>query len=210
MSEELRRELDEHRAVAAQMEALLPAIAVVADAIRTRSRVVDASSRSAMAGVPPTRSISSPSLSDAHDASGARFPRSRFRRTARPSRPSATTTASPMSSRARAGDLPTVASILAALRGGRAFVSASPRGPQLYLAPDPARRARVHIEARDGEGCALVLISDAGVIHSAAITSSVWDASVEIARGARYVRAYLVDGTSELRALTNPLWADHL
>ena len=109
----------------------------------------------------------------------------------------------------QAGDRPTVASILDALREGRAFVSASTRGPQLYLAADPARAGRVHIESRDAEGCALLLVSDTGVIHSAAVNAPVWDASFAIAPAARYVRAQLSDSTGEVRALSNPVWAEH-
>jgi hypothetical protein len=110
----------------------------------------------------------------------------------------------------QAGDAPTVASILDALRDGRSFVSASPHGPQLYLAPDPARAGRVRVEVRGGEGCALVLISDAGVARSAAVSAAVWDLSAEVPRAARYVRAQLVDAAGELQALTNPVWATRL
>jgi hypothetical protein len=109
-----------------------------------------------------------------------------------------------------AGGRPTVASILAVLREGRAFVSASPHGPQLYLAPDPARSARLHVEVRDGNGCALLLVSDAGVIHTAAVDAAAWDASIEIPRAARYVRAQLSDSTDEVRALSNPVWTEHV
>jgi hypothetical protein len=109
-----------------------------------------------------------------------------------------------------AGGRPTVTSILAALREGRAFVSASARGPQLYLAPDPARSARIHVEVRDGDGCALLLVSDTGVIHTAAIDAPAWDVSLEIPRAARYVRAQLSDSTGEVRALSNPVWAEHV
>jgi PHP domain-containing protein len=109
----------------------------------------------------------------------------------------------------QAGETPTVASILAALRDGRAFVSASPRGPQLYLVSDPARAGRAHVEARDAESSALLLISDAGVIHTAAVTAPVWDASIDIPPVARYVRAQLTDSAGEVRALSNPIWAEH-
>jgi hypothetical protein len=108
----------------------------------------------------------------------------------------------------QAGETPTVASILAALREGRSFISASPRGPQLYLAPDPARAGRVHVEARHAERCALVLASNEGVVYAAAVHSSPWDASIEIPRGSRYLRAQLVDRDGDVSALTNPLWAE--
>ncbi|HEV8228495.1 MAG TPA: CehA/McbA family metallohydrolase [Candidatus Limnocylindria bacterium] len=109
-----------------------------------------------------------------------------------------------------AGEAPTVASILAALREGRAFVSVSPRGPQLYLEPDPARSAHVRVEALDASGCTLALLSDSGAIHAAVVAASPWDGSVEVPRGTRYVRAQLLDAYGEVRALTNPVWAERL
>lgn len=110
----------------------------------------------------------------------------------------------------QAGEAATVASILGALRDGRSFVSASPRGPQLYLMPDPVRAGRVHVEARDAEGCVLVLLSETGAVHSSPVNAAAWDASIEIPRTSRYVRAQLIDGATELRALTNPVWAEQL
>ncbi len=66
------------------------------------------------------------------------------------------------------------------------------------------------MEARDAEGCAFVLLSNAGAVHSAAVDSPAWDASIEVPRDARYVRAQLVDGIGEVQALTNPVWAEQL
>jgi hypothetical protein len=110
----------------------------------------------------------------------------------------------------QAGETPSVASILTALRDGRAFVSASPRGPQLYLGPDPARAGRVHVEARGAAGCALVLSSDAGIIHTEPVNAAAWDDSVQIPRAARYARAQLVDSAGDVCALTNAVWAERL
>jgi hypothetical protein len=107
-----------------------------------------------------------------------------------------------------AGRRPTVASILAALREGRAFVSASPRGPQLYLDADGAGRARV--EARDARGCALLFINERGVIESSAIDEDTMTRAIAWPAATRYVRAQLVDSTGDMRALTNPLWAERL
>ena len=107
-----------------------------------------------------------------------------------------------------AGPRPTVAAILAAIREGRAFVSASPRGPQLYLDPDGAGRACV--EARDATGYALLLISEAGVVDASAIEADAASRSIAIPAGTRYVRAQLVDRTGDVRALTNALWAERL
>jgi hypothetical protein len=109
-----------------------------------------------------------------------------------------------------AGERPTVASILAALGEGRSFVSASPRGPQLYLEADPARSGRVRVEARDAEGCALLLLSERGVIHAVAVDDARCDASVAAPRGSRYVRAQVVDARGDVRAITNPVWMERL
>ncbi|TMC55616.1 MAG: hypothetical protein E6J19_12475 [Chloroflexi bacterium] len=107
-----------------------------------------------------------------------------------------------------AGPRPTVAAILAAIREGRAFVSASPRGPQLYLDPDGAGRACV--EARGATGCALLLISEAGVVDASTIDADAASRSIAIPAGTHYVRAQLVDRTGDVRALTNALWAERL
>jgi hypothetical protein len=105
---------------------------------------------------------------------------------------------------------PTVAAILAALREGRSFVSESPRGPQLYLEPDRARAGRVSVEARDGAGTTLLLLSDAGPIAVAAVNGSDWDRAFDLPAGPGYVRAQLVGANGNVRALTNPVWADRL
>ena len=104
---------------------------------------------------------------------------------------------------------PNVASILAALREGRTFISASPRGPQLYLDPEGAR-GRICVETRGGSGCALLLIGERGVIGASAIDADAMSRSFDVPPGTQYVRAQLVDDTGEVRALTNVLWADRL
>jgi PHP domain-containing protein len=101
---------------------------------------------------------------------------------------------------------PTVAAILAALRGGRSFVSESPRGPQLYLEADRARPGRVSVEARDAEDAQLELVTATGTIASEPVGS---DALVlDVPGDARFVRAQLVAENGDVRALTNPLWMD--
>jgi hypothetical protein len=101
---------------------------------------------------------------------------------------------------------PTVATILAALRDGRSFVSESPRGPQIYLDADPARIGRISIEVRDAENARVEVITAAGTIASrpAADDPLVFDVPV----GARFVRAQVVAENGDLRALTNPLWME--
>jgi len=103
-----------------------------------------------------------------------------------------------------------VASILSALREGRSFISASPRGPQLYLGPHPARLGRVHLEVRGARGATVLLRSDAGEIARAAVAADAWDGSFDAPADARYVRAEVVDGSGSMLALSNPVWADQL
>jgi hypothetical protein len=105
---------------------------------------------------------------------------------------------------------PTVDSVLAALREGRSFVSESPRGPQLYLEEERGLGGRVTVEVRDGAGAALLLVSDAGTIETAAVNASAWERSFDVPAGAGYVRAQLVAVNGDIRALTNPLWRERL
>ena len=108
------------------------------------------------------------------------------------------------------GDRPTVRAILDALREGRSFVSESPRGPQLYLEPDPARVGRVIVEVRDGAGTGLVMLSEAGAVETTAVTDPAWNRTFDVPAGASYVRAQLAGANGNIRALTNPVWTDRL
>jgi hypothetical protein len=110
----------------------------------------------------------------------------------------------------QAGASPSVATILAALREGRSFVSESPRGPQVYIEPDRARSGRVVVEVRDGAGATLALLSDSGAIEAAPVNDAAWDRAFDLPAGSRYVRAQLVAPNGDVRALTNPVWADRL
>jgi hypothetical protein len=105
---------------------------------------------------------------------------------------------------------PTVHTILDALREGRSFVSESPRGPQLYLGPDRGRSGRVSAEVRDGSGSTLMLLSDSGSVAASPVNEAVWDRAFDLPAGPRYVRAQLVSANGDVRALTNPVWADRL
>ena len=98
--------------------------------------------------------------------------------------------------------------VLRALRAGEAFVSASPRGPQLYLDPDDGRPGRVRVEVRGAPGAALLLVSDAGCVAATPIGTGAWDAAFEVPAAARYVRAEVVDGAGAVLALSNPVWTE--
>ena len=105
----------------------------------------------------------------------------------------------------QAGPHPDAAAILAGLRAGQTFVSASPSGPQLYI----ERRGRsLEVTTRDAVGAGLVVIGDQGVVAAAAAGSGDWSTSVPLPRGATYLRAQLVNAEGELEALTSPVWLD--
>ncbi|MDQ2912971.1 MAG: CehA/McbA family metallohydrolase [Chloroflexota bacterium] len=103
-----------------------------------------------------------------------------------------------------------VGSILAALREGRSFISASPRGPQPYLSPNPARRGSVRIEVRDGDGATLQLLDETGRMTVASVDNAMWEEAFAVRAGSLYVRAELSGATGELLALTNPVWTERL
>jgi hypothetical protein len=101
-----------------------------------------------------------------------------------------------------AGSDPDASAILAGMRAGRTFVSASPSGPQLYL----ERRAdMLAVEVRDGQGTALVLIGDGRVVAAQAITDADATETFELP-STSYVRAQLVGSSGEMEALTSALW----
>jgi hypothetical protein len=103
-----------------------------------------------------------------------------------------------------------VGSILAALREGRSFVSASPRAPQLYLSADPARRNRVVVEVRDGSDMTLQLLDGTGTVTVAGVSGAIWEEAFSVRPDSRYVRAELVSATGECLALSNPIWTERL
>ncbi|MGH2797503.1 MAG: CehA/McbA family metallohydrolase [Thermoleophilaceae bacterium] len=102
------------------------------------------------------------------------------------------------------------AQILVALREGRSFVSASPRGPQLYCEPHPARTGHVQVQAVGASGSALLLVSQATLVMAAAVDADEWDGSFTVPTGTKYLRAQLVDASGTVLALSNPVWADRL
>lgn len=104
-----------------------------------------------------------------------------------------------------AGPRPDPTGILAAMRAGRTFVSASPAGPQLYLS---GRDRAVAVEVRGGRGTRLLLIGERGVVESVTIESAVDQRLLEVPGSSPYIRAQLVDANDEVRALTSPIWFD--
>jgi hypothetical protein len=102
-----------------------------------------------------------------------------------------------------AGPHPDVGSILAGMRRGRTFVSASPAGPQLYLERVDDELA---IEVRDGRGSGLLLIGADGVIDARPVDRDAWTMTSPCPGKTPYVRSQLVDAGGEVTALTSPVW----
>ena len=104
-----------------------------------------------------------------------------------------------------AGPNPDVAAILAGLRAGHTFVSASPSGPQLYI--ELGERG-LEVTTRDAGKAALMVIGDHGVVAAEAAGPGEWSSTVAVPRRATYLRAQLVDAHGEVTALTSPVWLD--
>jgi hypothetical protein len=104
------------------------------------------------------------------------------------------------------GDQPlTVETLLAALKAGRCFVSASPNGPQLYLSRPTRARARVRIAGANGG--ILTLLTEAGCFASAPIAADEATVETDVPGGARYVRAQVMDYFGSALAISNPVWS---
>ena len=102
-----------------------------------------------------------------------------------------------------AGPDPSAATILAAIRSGRTFVSRSPSGPQVYL--DRADDG-VRIEVIDGRALALVLVDSRGVVAAANVPTDQWSEQLAVEDGTPWVRAQLAAADGAIVALTSPIW----
>jgi hypothetical protein len=98
------------------------------------------------------------------------------------------------------GELST-GSILAALRAGDCFISASPSGPQLYL---DSRGVQVV----DGRGLALTLWSDNGCFAAHSVDGDDWSTEFAWPAEATFVRAQLSAPNGDVVAVTNAVWRD--
>ncbi len=102
---------------------------------------------------------------------------------------------------AKVGERVAAETVLAALRRGDVFISASPAGPQLYLDGEHGR-----VRVVGARGASLQLVSDAGIVGACAIDGDDVERPVALPRGARYVRAQVTDAAGSVLALTNALW----
>ncbi len=87
--------------------------------------------------------------------------------------------------------------VLNALRNGHTFISRDVDGPQLYL-------SRERVRVLGGAGATLVVLSSEGIEDTLTVGSD--DETVRIPTGPHYVRAELRHSTSEMLALSNPVF----
>jgi hypothetical protein len=96
-------------------------------------------------------------------------------------------------------------SLLAGLRAGRCFVSASPAGPQLYVWRD-GEGVRVRVVGAVGK--VLELIHDGAVIASAVVRGEDWGETFALPGALPYIRAQVSDERDYVWAFANPIWAE--
>lgn len=105
----------------------------------------------------------------------------------------------------RVGDRLDADSLLAGLRTGRCFISASPWGPQLYC-----RRVEEGMLVRvvGGAGATLEVLTGGEQIAARTIVGDDWSESFAFPDGAAYVRAQVSDDRGSVLAFANPVWVD--
>ena len=94
--------------------------------------------------------------------------------------------------------------MLAALRRGDVFLSASPAGPELYLSRD-GNVARVRVVG--GRGALVAIVGDGRTIAAHAVDADDWERRIDGAC-TPYLRAQVVDTSGAMLALSNAVWSD--
>src|SRR5215211_512867 len=97
----------------------------------------------------------------------------------------------------------TADAVLAGIRAGRCFLSASPDGPQLYL---HGHDEKVQIRVVGGTGCTLVLIADAERVGDEPIDRDDWDRKLPLPEHRAYLRCEVIGPDEEMLAFSNPIW----
>jgi hypothetical protein len=100
---------------------------------------------------------------------------------------------------------PRADAILAAIRRGDCFVSATPEGPQLIREREGDA---VRLRVAGAKRATLAVFSARGSECAFAIPSDEWQTQMAIPEGVRYLRAQVMDGAGNLLAVGNPLWMD--
>lgn len=96
-------------------------------------------------------------------------------------------------------------SLLAGLRAGRCFVSASPEGPQLYQTRD-GESVRYRVVGATGKR--FEVLHDGEVLWSDDIDADDWSRVVPIRAAVPYVRAQVNDDRNYVWAIANPIWRE--
>jgi hypothetical protein len=96
-------------------------------------------------------------------------------------------------------------SILAALRAGDCFVTASPSGPQLYL---DRESDGISIQVVGGAGLALTVWSNAGCLAACAVQGNDWETHLPWPTEATYMRAQLGAPNGDVVTVSNAVWAE--
>ncbi len=99
---------------------------------------------------------------------------------------------------------PTPAAILAAIRRGDCFVSASPAGPQLVI---DRLGDEIRLRTAGANGATLMALSDRGSEAAFAIPSADWETAIPFPPGVRYLRAQILDAAGTMLTVSNPVWA---
>jgi hypothetical protein len=100
---------------------------------------------------------------------------------------------------------PSADAILAAIRRGDCFVSASPAGPQLLF---DRRDGQIRARVAGALGATLILLSGRGSEAAFPIPSDDWETLVDFPSGAKYLRAQVLDATGAVLAVSNPVWLE--
>ncbi|MEA2585081.1 MAG: hypothetical protein QOF33_3166 [Thermomicrobiales bacterium] len=95
------------------------------------------------------------------------------------------------------------ASLLAGLRRGRCFVSASPRGPQLYC---DHVDGEMTVRVVGGVGAKLQVLAGTTLIAELDISDDDWSKVFGLPDNVPYVRAQVVDQDQSMLAFANPTW----
>ena len=103
------------------------------------------------------------------------------------------------------GDRLDTASLLAGLRAGRCFITASPSGPQLYTT---RIGDRVHVRAVGAAGATLNLIAGATTLGEHVIPDDDWTTTFDFPPETPYVRVQIAGAQGQMLVFANPIWAD--
>ena len=102
---------------------------------------------------------------------------------------------------------PTVASVLAALHRGDAFISESPVGPELYVARAPdAEDAPLAIRIVGAMGDTLSVIGPDGAVFAVAVPTRDWTVELPFPAATPWLRAQVTDRLGRVRVLSNAVW----